>query len=90
MNDALTCIKEVCVFWSEETKLSSEIKRRLEILKSRVEKKAVVKVPFWLALSSNVFGYMAQEKQQTDQFIEELKIIRNELSSIEFLVKWEN
>lgn len=90
MNDALTSIKDFCVFWSEETKLSLEIKSRMETLKSRVEKKVVIKIPFWASLSSSVFGYMAQEKHQTDQFIEELKIIRNELSSIEFLVKWEN
>ncbi|MFN5984161.1 MAG: hypothetical protein ACK46Y_03575 [Fluviicola sp.] len=90
MNDALVSIKEFCLFWIENTELSSEIKTRIETLKSKVDKKVVIKIPFWVSLSSNVFGYMAQEKQQTGQFIEELKIIRNELSSIEFLVKWEN
>lgn len=90
MNDCLSSVKEFCLFWMEDSELSSTIKIRIKTLKDRSDKKVEIKTPFWLAVASNVFGYMAQEKQQTDQFIEELKVIRNELSSIEFLVKWES
>lgn len=90
MNDCLSSVKDFCLFWMEDSELSSTIKYRIKTLKDRSGKKVEIKTPLWLAVVSNVFGYMAQEKQQTDQFIEELKVIRNELSSIEFLVKWES
>ncbi len=91
MNYTLSSAKELCVFWrKKENYYSEEISIRISNLFQKADKKVVVKVPFWVSLSSNLFGYMAQEKNQTDQFKEEIKEIRNEISNIEFLSKWES
>lgn len=90
-NDILLSVKELCVFWIDNENIHSEnISIRISRIYQIAERKAIPKVPFWVTLSLNVFGYIAQERNQTDQFKEEIREIRNEVSNLEFLSKWES
>lgn len=91
MNDVLQSVNELCHHWTNDGNIfSNEVSLRISNLYLITNKKVEIKVPFWLSFSRDAFGFMAQEKNQTEQFKEQIKSIRNELSSLDFLVKWEN
>lgn len=90
MKDILLSVKELCVFWTNNENIHSEdISIRISKLYQLTDRKVIHKIPFWAALSSNFFSYIAQERNQSDKFKEAIIEIRNEVSNLEFLSKWE-